>query len=117
MDAALSYRTSTVAGDRTATPGGSMRVPRPSIPSRLRVACRAMRATYAARFVMALVAGAPACAGGGGPPVVEATATSRGTMHVLTEEELRRHSSATTSLYELVRELRIGFVQHRDGEE
>jgi hypothetical protein len=38
-------------------------------------------------------------------------------LHVLTGEEMRRHSDASASLYDHVRALRVGFLQHRDGEE
>jgi hypothetical protein len=38
-------------------------------------------------------------------------------LHVLTGEEMRRHSDPSASLYDHVRLLRVGYLQRRDGEE
>ena len=76
----------------------------------------ARRVLARAPLAIALVVAA-ACATAGGPPVVVATATSRGMLHVLTDEELGRYPDPAASLHDRVRTLRTGYVQRRDGEE
>lgn len=86
--------------------------PRQLLPTR-RPARRA-RAGLPALLALTVAA---ACATRGGPPVVTATATARGMLHVLTADEMRRHADPSVSLHDQVRLLRVGFLQHRDGAE
>ena len=60
--------------------------------------------------------GTTACASGGGPVVSTSNAAPGGALHVLTTEEMRRNAASGVSLYEVVRELRPGFMRSRGVE-
>ena len=93
----------------------------PRMPRQLAhvVSMRCLR--EAARLVLAVLTALPtggttACASGGGPAVRTSAPAPGGALHVLTAEDMRRDAVSGASLYEVVRELRPGFMRSRGVE-
>jgi hypothetical protein len=81
------------------------------------VRCRRQAARRALAVLIAFSTGsAAACASAGGSTVTVPAPAAGGALHVLTAEEMRRDAVSGVSLYEVVRELRPGFMRSRGVE-